>query len=241
MIESIKSIDSLIILLIVHFLLDFQFQPDTWIDRKRNKDKFPTLTLFHSFLHGLFSYLLLLNWQGWLVGLLIMIIHFIIDVIKSRSKDTLRSFVIDQILHIISIVVVWFVLIKLHDRNNTLCLEYFFDTNTITFILFIILLTRPASVYIRISTRNWITEEIEKDGLKNAGRYIGYLERLLVFTFMLIQEYQVIGFILAAKSIFRFGEIQKKSERMKTEYFLIGTLLSFAIAAFAGLIYNYIS
>jgi hypothetical protein len=44
-----------------------------------------------------------------------------------------------------------------------------------------------------------------------------------------------IGFLIAAKSIFRFGDI-KESEGLKlTEYFMIGTLLSFGMAIFTGL------
>ena len=43
-----------------------------------------------------------------------------------------------------------------------------------------------------------------------------------------------IGFLLAAKSIFRFGEFTKPSEVKNTEYVMIGTLSSFAIAIILG-------
>ena len=45
-----------------------------------------------------------------------------------------------------------------------------------------------------------------------------------------------IGFLLAAKSIFRFGDLNKAQELRNTEYILIGTLTSFAIAISIGLI-----
>jgi hypothetical protein len=46
----------------------------------------------------------------------------------------------------------------------------------------------------------------------------------------------VIGFLLAAKSVFRFGDLTRAKNRKLTEYILIGTLLSFLIAIATGLI-----
>ena len=41
---------------------------------------------------------------------------------------------------------------------------------------------------------------------------------------------------MAAKSFFRFGDLKESKNRKLTEYILIGTLLSFAIALFTGLV-----
>jgi hypothetical protein len=41
---------------------------------------------------------------------------------------------------------------------------------------------------------------------------------------------------LAAKSIFRFGDLKESKDRKLTEYVLIGTLLSFGIAIAVGMI-----
>jgi hypothetical protein len=43
-----------------------------------------------------------------------------------------------------------------------------------------------------------------------------------------------IGYLLAAKSIFRFGDLTNSKEKKLTEYILIGTFLSFAIAVLIG-------
>ena len=43
----------------------------------------------------------------------------------------------------------------------------------------------------------------------------------------LIHQPMGIGFLIAAKSILRFGEIKERKDRMFAEYVLIGTLLSF--------------
>lgn len=75
-----------------------------------------------------------------------------------------------------------------------------------------------------------------KDGLKSAGKIIGILERILIFTFIIIGQYEAIGFLIAAKSIYRFTDLKSSSERKFSEYVLIGTLLSFIIAILVGIV-----
>ena len=72
----------------------------------------------------------------------------------------------------------------------------------------------------------------KNDGeLPNAGKLIGIVERLLSFAFILLGQYEAVGFIMAAKSLLRFAE----GDKAKSEYVLIGTLLSFSIAIFVGI------
>jgi len=52
---------------------------------------------------------------------------------------------------------------------------------------------------------------------------------------VLICQYEAVGLIIAAKSILRFNATQK------SEYVLVGTLLSFGIAVFAGIVINLIN
>jgi hypothetical protein len=69
--------------------------------------------------------------------------------------------------------------------------------------------------------------------LRNAGMYIGWLERFLVLSALALHSPATIGLILTAKSIVRFPEL--KDVRF-AEYFLIGTLLSISVALIGGLI-----
>jgi hypothetical protein len=69
--------------------------------------------------------------------------------------------------------------------------------------------------------------------LEKAGRWIGYLERILILTFILVQDYTAIGFLVTAKSIFRF-----EATRQEGEYILLGTLLSFTVAILVGVLAN---
>ncbi|MAY73394.1 MAG: hypothetical protein CMJ31_01480 [Phycisphaerae bacterium] len=65
-------------------------------------------------------------------------------------------------------------------------------------------------------------------GLRDAGRVIGWLESSVIYVLVLSGNTAGVGFLIAAKSIFRFGELKDSQNRKEAEYFLIGTLMSFA-------------
>lgn len=69
-------------------------------------------------------------------------------------------------------------------------------------------------------------EEID-DRQFRTGRVIGFLERIFVFLFILLNQYTAIGFIIAAKGIVRYPDFGEKNFN---EYILIGTLLSVLFA-----------
>jgi hypothetical protein len=69
-------------------------------------------------------------------------------------------------------------------------------------------------------------------GLSQAGRWIGYLERLMILTMILAGAYNGVGFVFAGKAIARF------QSREQTEYYLLGTFASFAWAVFWGAVGN---
>lgn len=71
------------------------------------------------------------------------------------------------------------------------------------------------------------------EGLRDAGKRIGQLERFLVTTLTILDQYSAIAFVFAAKSIARF----KKIEETPTfaEYYLAGTLASVSLGILAGL------
>lgn len=76
--------------------------------------------------------------------------------------------------------------------------------------------------------RDWVSS-----GIPGAGRIIGWLERFLVTTFILMGEPSATAVVLAAKGILRFAEISGRGgerQRVVAEYVILGTLLSFALA-----------
>jgi hypothetical protein len=78
-----------------------------------------------------------------------------------------------------------------------------------------------------------------KQGLPFAGEWIGVLERFLVIIFVMIGQFAGVGFLLAAKSVFRFGDMRREQDRKLTEYIMLGTLFSVTIAILLGLLARY--
>lgn len=75
-------------------------------------------------------------------------------------------------------------------------------------------------------------------GMESAGKYIGIIERLLIFIFVLTGKFNVIGFIFTAKAIIRFPAARE--ELHFAEYFLVGTLTSFAYAVILSILTKYL-
>lgn len=64
-----------------------------------------------------------------------------------------------------------------------------------------------------------------------SGRVIGIMERVFVYFAVVLNEYSIIGFILAAKAFARFKELDNKAY---AEYVLIGTLSSILLSFLFG-------
>ncbi len=73
---------------------------------------------------------------------------------------------------------------------------------------------------------------IRNQGLKNGGRLIGTLERAMIFTLIGMGQPLGVGFLVAAKSILRFGTATR--DQRTAEYVIIGTLASFLWALLAS-------
>lgn len=75
-------------------------------------------------------------------------------------------------------------------------------------------------------------------GLPDGGRAIGQLERGLIFLLVMTGMPDGIGFLIAAKSVLRFGSVKDprtgSDERKVSEYIIIGTLASFGWAIFTS-------
>ncbi|TRZ43668.1 DUF3307 domain-containing protein [Robertkochia solimangrovi] len=222
-------------LLIAHLLGDFVLQPYSWVqDKNLKKLRSPRLYL-HTGVHLILTLLMLSTELSlWYLAVIIAITHFLIDAMKLKlqnEKNGRLLFFIDQLLHLLVIIVIalFFVdTISLPDLNNS---QWF----TICGLLF---LTQPASIIIKtlISVYTPKTEMEADDSLQNAGKYIGIIERILVLIFIMTNHWEGVGFLIAAKSIFRFSDLTQAKDRKLTEYILIGTLLSFGFAIVTGLI-----
>ncbi len=73
-----------------------------------------------------------------------------------------------------------------------------------------------------------IGEDLSR-GFTDGGVVIGRLERLLIYLFVIVGELGAVGFLITAKSVFRFGELTNQENRLEAEYIIIGTLMSFTV------------
>ena len=232
-------------LVLAHILGDFCFQPDSWVaDKQRHKHKSKRLYI-HILIHAsLLAVLLGFNPTYWLGFTLIIVSHYLIDLAKllaENSKHALAYFLIDQTLHIAILAVA----AHLYEPFS-FSWENIASPSHLLLITALALIIFVPAVLIKIVIAQWRPATKEKQGealfkdeesLIKAGRFIGVLERLFVFLFVVINHWEAIGFLLAAKSIFRFGDLRRGKDRKLTEYVLIGTLLSFGIAILVALGY----
>ena len=228
--------------LLAHILGDFIFQSEKWVKDKEEK-KIKSLKLyFHICIHALLLFSLLqFNLQEYWLGFLIIVLsHFIFDVTKLylQKKKTKRNwFFMDQFLHVL---VLFFTTLIYTGTNFTI--ENVFNDQILILSIALLLVTQVSAIVIKVIITQWSPESKNEndDSLAKAGRYIGVLERLFVFIFVVTNHWEAIGFLLAAKSVFRFGDLTSSKDRKLTEYILIGTLLSFGLAIIIGILYSYL-
>lgn len=229
-----------------HLFADFIFQSQKWSDKKGEK-----IISLHHIYHILvvlgFSYLFSLDYNFWVASLVLTLFHLLTDILKSylQLKNPNKNyFFVDQILHIIILILVSVGYAQVFEINFLIPLEI----KTIAIFAAFIFCTKPANIFIKYifiafsisspkdNTESQNSEEstkiTEDKSLPNAGKLIGIVERLLALALILSGEYGAVGLIIAAKSILRFNDAQK------AEYVLVGTLLSFGIASFLGISIN---
>lgn len=224
----------LIKLIVAHIITDFILQPDHWI-KERKKKRFRSKYLYlHGLATGLLAYLLVGEWKHVFVFFIIATSHIVIDAWKSYQKENLRYFLLDQLLHFLVILFVWDLLIGDYQVIINKINVVYQDKSFWAIVLGYLFIIWPVGYLVAFSTKQW-KHEIKDEGLYDAGKRIGQLERVLILTFVLIGRYEAIGFLIAAKSVFRFNQIQEHKERKLGEYILIGTMLSFAIAIIIGI------
>lgn len=226
----------LIKLILAHFIGDFLLQPKSWLEEKETL-RLKSLKLYlHVIIHGVIAILLLWNISQWRVVLWIMASHLIIDLIKvyvQNAEHKADRFLAGQLMHIASVIGIWIWFFK--PELNVIWLE---STNFWVYMAALIFITVVSGVMMQELMSGWsrALNDSNEESLNNAGKYIGILERIFVFVFVLTDNWEGIGFLLAAKSVFRFGDLKESKDRKLTEYILIGTLLSFSIAAGVGML-----
>lgn len=246
-----SELSILVALILAHVLGDFYLQPSSWVaDRNLNHHKSAALYK-HIVVHGIlaFGVLILFSDYGWLTSLIycavIIVSHFVIDLLKSYAPKTSLSFILDQGAHILVLVLIWsFSNAKLDDIG---ALHKTITYKHLALVIGYLIILKPTSIVITMVLAPWTkelndeasksaqTDSNNRSSLESAGKMIGYLERLLILTFIVLNQFAAIGFLLATKSVFRFGDLTNAHSKKLTEYVMLGTLTSFTITIFVGL------
>ncbi|MDR2038147.1 MAG: DUF3307 domain-containing protein [Bacteroidales bacterium] len=233
------------LLVAAHVIADFFLQTNRDV-KERDDKKIRSFSLYyHTFSAGVLSYLAFMLcgiYTEWLIPLIIAGSHFLIDLGKTYCKrNILPLFLTDQFLHLLVILLCWLGYTGQWEAFASLTASIFSHYRIIAITVAYLIITKPVSVVVGLVVSRWehairTNSADEAKGLEKAGEWIGYLERILILTFILMSYYEGIGFLFAAKSIFRFGELTKSKERALTEYILVGTLLSFTLAIATGVL-----
>lgn len=248
-------------LLVVHLICDFYLQNQT-ICKNKIKLSIRGYSLWmHAIIIGLLTLIAIWDINGWWLALLVSVVHFLVDWLKSvfelkcniyiidKKNNTIENgvnrryglyfFISDQIIHILFIIFVSFIWYKSNNNWSQFnWLQHLFQTHSLRVytIIALLIIIKPINILIlQILRFCKLNDGTECDNQENfhAGALIGYTERCLMLIFVIMAQYEALGFLIAAKSLLRFSEAS--SGNTKSEYVLAGTLLSLIFSIFIGL------
>lgn len=227
-------------LLLAHVINDFLLQTKAMAE---SKSQF-RINILHCFILFVISTAFFVNQLS--VNLVLMLIaisllHGIIDLGKAslesriNSKSSWLLFLIDQLMHILIIFFGLYLFFSDEAISILAGFQMILDKiNLLKTAVFLVVISFGGSYFTAAVCKGFKPAGERENSLDRAGRYIGILERLIVAASILIGRYEIIGFLIAAKSIIRHHENNQKAF---AEYFLIGTFTSFIWAAFFTFLY----
>jgi hypothetical protein len=155
-------------------------------------------------------------------------------------EEGAASFLGDQILHIFTVCIAAWLIVRPPVLSVIAKIRWFHSGIEKPLLLLVVYVgvIFGGGYVVRFLTKPLLKGDLHVSGettneMQNAGMYIGWLERFVVLTALVLQSPATVGLILTAKSIARYPEL--KSVRF-AEYFLIGTLLSVSLGIVGGLI-----
>lgn len=227
----------LLLQFIAHLCLDYFFQTDKLAMQKNTIGFKSSFLYWHTLACFALSWLFSLQVSFVFAAAIIALSHFLMDGFKRHLNNSgyfgRYAFFIDQAIHLAVLTIVVILFDKWNGINPSI--EVSINFKYLLIITGYLVCLKPANIFIREVFKATEIQVSSDNEMPNAGKVIGVLERILTLTFILVSQYSAVGFLIAAKSILRYGN----NETLKTEYVLIGTMLSFGIAVIAGIIINF--
>jgi len=225
----------LIRLIGAHLVADFLLQSDRTVAQRWLRKWSSSWLYIHAAIAGGLGYFFAAQWTAVWLPFVIAFTHSLVDGVKVQVKDNACTFALDQAVHLAVIIGCWVFLIDDPVAAWHLVVRKVEDPWWWVILLSYLAVIWPAGIAIGKVTASRFhktgTDQADpSDRGDKTGQWIGWLERFLILTFVLLDRFEAIGFLIAAKSVFRFGELRKEAE-----YIIVGTLLSFSLAIIVGL------
>ena len=226
--------ETFVALLFAHLVGDFVLQSKWMVDRKGQIH----VLLLHVVIHLALS-AAALGTAAALPFAILALTHFAFDFVKIQHGGGFAAFMSDQAGHLAVIAGLAVAFPSLFSAGSWAIgrpplaapapelLPLYLSALIVASGLIATLLAARYGIEIFMSSFALEPDHGDDAGLPKGGLYIGLLERALVFLFVLTGQFTSIGFLIAAKSVLRFGVA---NDRKMSEYVIIGTLLSFGWA-----------
>lgn len=233
------------LLLAAHLLADFSLQSADWAEKKTQKFRYLVgHAAVYAAVMAVVAFLCIPGNVVWIPYLIVSLSHFVIDWIRVHADKKYKtpmahfsSFVIDQVLHI-AIICISVYAFGLNEQVKNWLTDLAAAApveQTLRYALIFIIILDPASVFVK-KLSIYVSGGTSNGGQKKeppVGSVIGKLERILTVILVLCNEIGAIGFVLTAKSIARYKQLDNQGF---AEKYLVGTLSSTAIAIIAALL-----
>ncbi|MEC4048725.1 DUF3307 domain-containing protein [Flavobacterium sp. SUN046] len=226
----------LIRLLVAHLIADFILQTKKMVSTKK---WFSKAMLLHI---GILFIITLLFSQNLILSITISILHYITDgfkmeLLKTKKYSETKLFILDQAIHLLVILICWAYYFNIIPKLGNALLLPFTNFNISLLLFSYILVTTPYGYFIGITTKRFQNKTNDETLADQNGFYIGIFERLIILTFMILGQYSAIGFLITGKSIIRYSA---KNEDIKSEYVLLGTMISYGITIITGIVVKHL-
>ena len=217
-------------LLAGHLVADFWLQPNSWVVHKKENGIKSSKLVLHVAMASILPVVFTFQLNLWWFVPVIFVTHIFIDFFKTKLKDNIVTFLFDQFFHVVVLLILADFGTKTEIPQDA-AVFWIYATG-------FILITSPIGILTGKFLNNVITDKNKISKIDVSG-WIGILERILILIFITTGQFSAIGFLIAAKSVFRFNDAREDGNK-KAEYFLLGTLISFTLAIITGLLIKYL-
>ena len=237
------------LILLGHIIGDFYVQTDKMAEKKKNSIKYMLIhCLIYTIVMEICFYILCRKIVGTLIiSSFVFLSHFMIDLFKGKCDEKIAKyeymvFLTDQAIHIMVLFLGVYIAnqqLGFQMENELLINGMRVNVKNCMVVASAVLICwKPAAIFISLVFK-MIPETVEqadqiikvKGNIENEGAKIGscigILEREIILMLGLMGQFGAIGFVLTAKSLARFKQLENKAF---AEKYLVGTLLSALIA-----------